>query len=95
MRTAQGSGLLTGLCTSPGSGVHGALVVLDSSFGADSLAAALGIPQSKTMLRRHLATELEKLMRPARSAPPRFHSWYQPGTNFSALPLSMRISGAV
>ncbi|XP_071552059.1 uncharacterized protein [Panulirus ornatus] len=48
------------------SGVHGALVVLESSFTADTMATALGIPQSKNIIRRHLATELESLVNPAR-----------------------------
>ncbi|XP_037075945.1 kazrin-like isoform X2 [Pollicipes pollicipes] len=49
------------------SGVHGAMVILELSFTTDTLATALGIPQSKTMLRRHLSTELDKLVRPARA----------------------------
>ncbi|XP_050733121.1 uncharacterized protein LOC127006798 isoform X4 [Eriocheir sinensis] len=48
------------------SGVHGALVVLEPSFTADTMATALGIPQSKNIIRRHLATELEGLVNPAR-----------------------------
>ena len=48
------------------SGVHGALVVLELSFTADTMATALGVPQSKTMIRRHLAAEMDKLVRPAR-----------------------------
>lgn len=48
------------------SGVHGALVVLESSFTADTMATALGIPQSKNIIRRHLATEMEALINPAR-----------------------------
>ncbi|XP_039250184.2 kazrin-like isoform X3 [Styela clava] len=48
------------------SGVHGALLVLDTSFNSDDLATALGIPSSKTILRRHLATEFDALVRPAR-----------------------------
>lgn len=48
------------------SGVHGALVVLETSFTADTMATALGIPQSKNIIRRHLATELEALVQPAR-----------------------------
>ena len=48
------------------SGVHGALVVLESSFSADTMATALGIPQSKNIIRRHLATELDSLVLPAR-----------------------------
>ncbi|KAK4303062.1 hypothetical protein Pmani_024900 [Petrolisthes manimaculis] len=48
------------------SGVHGALVVLESSFTSDTMATALGIPQSKNIIRRHLATELEGIVLPAR-----------------------------
>lgn len=48
------------------SGVHGALVVLEPSFTSDTMAAALGIPASKNIIRRHLATELESLVQPAR-----------------------------
>lgn len=48
------------------SGVHGALVVLEPSFTADTMSTALGIPQSKNIIRRHLATELESLVNPAR-----------------------------
>ncbi|XP_022256401.1 kazrin-like, partial [Limulus polyphemus] len=48
------------------SGVHGALVVLELSFTADTMATALGIPTSKNIIRRHLTTELENLIQPAR-----------------------------
>ncbi|KDR23666.1 Kazrin-A, partial [Zootermopsis nevadensis] len=48
------------------SGVHGALVVLEPSFTGDTMATALGIPPSKNIIRRHLATELEALVLPAR-----------------------------
>ena len=48
------------------SGVHGAVLVLDSSFSADNLAAILGIATSKSYVRRHLATELDNIVRPAR-----------------------------
>lgn len=50
------------------SGVHGALLVLESAFSSDDLAVALGIPSSKTILRRHLATEFDALIRPARES---------------------------
>ncbi|XP_022244436.1 kazrin-like isoform X2 [Limulus polyphemus] len=49
-----------------GSGVHGALVVLEPSFTADTMATALGIPGSKNIIRRHLTTELDNLIQPAR-----------------------------
>lgn len=48
------------------SGVHGALVVLEPSFNGDTMATALGIPPSKNIIRRHLSTELEALVLPAR-----------------------------
>ena len=48
------------------SGVHGALMVLEPTFTADTLATALGIPPSKCYIRRHLTTELESLVKPAR-----------------------------
>lgn len=48
------------------SGVHGALVVLEPSFTADTMATALGIPQTKNIIRRHLMTELESIVHPAR-----------------------------
>ncbi|CAN7937519.1 unnamed protein product, partial [Ixodes hexagonus] len=48
------------------SGVHGALVVLEPSFSAETMAQALGIPSSKNIIRRHLTTELENLVQPAR-----------------------------
>ncbi|CAB3376488.1 Hypothetical predicted protein [Cloeon dipterum] len=50
------------------SGVHGALVVLEPSFNGETMASALGIPQSKNIIRRHLTTELEALVLPARAA---------------------------
>ncbi|XP_025079901.1 kazrin-like [Pomacea canaliculata] len=49
------------------SGVHGALMVLEPSFNSDTLATALAIPPSKCYIRRHLASELDTLLRPARS----------------------------
>jgi len=54
------------LCLFSDSGVHGALVVLEPSFNGDTMATALGIPPSKNIIRRHLATELEALVLPAR-----------------------------
>ena len=48
------------------SGVHGAILVLEPQFNADTLATALGIPPSKSYIRRHLKTELESLVKPAR-----------------------------
>ncbi|XP_078615463.1 kazrin-like isoform X4 [Branchiostoma floridae x Branchiostoma japonicum] len=49
------------------SGVHGALLVLEPSFNADAMATALGIPPTKTIIRRHLTTELNSLVMPART----------------------------
>ncbi|XP_055337779.1 liprin-beta-2-like isoform X3 [Paramacrobiotus metropolitanus] len=56
-----------------GSGVHGALMILEDRFNADILAELLSIPPSKTLLRRHLNksfTELvgNQIMRHKRSA---------------------------
>lgn len=48
------------------SGVHGGLVVLEPSFSSDTMATALGIPPSKNIIRRHLATEFDALILPAR-----------------------------
>eukprot|EP00057_Strongylocentrotus_purpuratus_P023674 XP_011678148.1 PREDICTED: kazrin isoform X1 [Strongylocentrotus purpuratus] len=50
------------------SGVHGALMVLEPSFDSDAMANALGIPSSKNIIRRHLTTELNALVLPARAA---------------------------
>uniref|UniRef100_T1GHV3 SAM domain-containing protein n=1 Tax=Megaselia scalaris TaxID=36166 RepID=T1GHV3_MEGSC len=49
------------------SGVHGGLVVLEPSFSGDTMASALGIPQSKSIIRRHLTTEFDALILPARA----------------------------
>ncbi|XP_058064502.1 kazrin [Anopheles bellator] len=49
------------------SGVHGGLVVLEPSFSGDTMATALGIPPSKNIIRRHLVTEFESLILPARA----------------------------
>lgn len=48
------------------SGVHGGLVVLEPSFSGETMAMALGIPQSKSIIRRHLIAEFEALVLPAR-----------------------------
>ena len=52
------------ICTFPsiGTGIHGAVVVLDPAFTADVMATALGIPNSKNIIRRHLTSELEALV---------------------------------
>ncbi|XP_020712681.1 kazrin isoform X3 [Ceratitis capitata] len=49
------------------SGVHGGLVVLEPSFSGDTMATALGIPPSKNIIRRHLTTEFDALILPARA----------------------------
>ncbi|XP_037049199.1 kazrin isoform X2 [Bradysia coprophila] len=49
------------------SGVHGGLVVLEPSFSGETIATALGIPPSKNIIRRHLCTEFDALVLPARS----------------------------
>ena len=48
------------------SGVHGALMVLENTFGPNELAHALNIHQSKNIIRRHLTTEFKALVSPAR-----------------------------
>ncbi|XP_074603031.1 liprin-beta-1-like [Brevipalpus obovatus] len=45
-----------------GSGVHGALIVYEPSFDCDLLALLLGIPASRTLLRRHLTTHFQQLI---------------------------------
>ncbi|KAK5621458.1 hypothetical protein CRENBAI_005987 [Crenichthys baileyi] len=49
------------------SGIHGAVMMLDPSFNTDSMAAALGIPSSKQMVRRHLDEEMRALIGSARA----------------------------
>ncbi|CAN9498620.1 unnamed protein product [Ophioblennius macclurei] len=45
-----------------GSGVHGALIMLEPRFSADSLALLLNISAQKTLLRRHLSTNFSGLV---------------------------------
>ena len=45
-----------------GSGVHGALMLLEPRFTADLLATLLSIPSSKTLLRRHLSIHFKELV---------------------------------
>ncbi|CAD5121455.1 DgyrCDS9959 [Dimorphilus gyrociliatus] len=45
-----------------GSGVHGALMVLEPRFTSEQLASILSIPQSKTLIRRHLNTHFITLV---------------------------------
>lgn len=47
-----------------GSGVHGALMVHEPAFDADLLASLLGIPSSKSLLRRHIYTSFNDLLGP-------------------------------
>merc|ERR1712080_754880 len=47
-----------------GSGVHGALLVLEARFTADLLASLLSIPSSKSLLRRHLSIHVKALLGP-------------------------------
>jgi len=45
-----------------GSGVHGALMVLEPRFNADTLANLLSIPNNKTLLRKHVSTQFATLL---------------------------------
>lgn len=45
-----------------GAGVHGALMLYEPRFNADLLANLLSIPPSKTLLRKHLATNFKDLL---------------------------------
>ncbi|XP_030906299.2 liprin-beta-2 isoform X2 [Melopsittacus undulatus] len=47
-----------------GSGVHGALILLEPRFNGDTLAMLLNIPPQKTLLRRHLTTNFNILIGP-------------------------------
>uniref|UniRef100_A0A3P9JIH8 Kazrin, periplakin interacting protein b n=1 Tax=Oryzias latipes TaxID=8090 RepID=A0A3P9JIH8_ORYLA len=47
-----------------GKGVHGAVIALDPSFDTDAMAKALGIPNNKHMLHRHLYEEMKSLSVP-------------------------------
>ncbi|XP_073732197.1 kazrin, periplakin interacting protein b isoform X3 [Misgurnus anguillicaudatus] len=49
------------------SGIHGAVMVLDPTFSADSMAKALDIPNNKHMIHRHLYEEMKVLLNPART----------------------------
>ncbi|KAL2091188.1 hypothetical protein ACEWY4_013451 [Coilia grayii] len=49
------------------SGVHGAVLVLDASFSAETLAHTLGIPTHRHMVIRHLQDEMDTLLMHARS----------------------------
>lgn len=45
-----------------GSGVHGGLIVFEDGFNVDTMCSLLSIPQSRTLLRRHLSTYFETLI---------------------------------
>ncbi|XP_005099772.1 liprin-beta-1 isoform X2 [Aplysia californica] len=45
-----------------GSGVHGALMVLEPRFNAELFAVLLSVPSSKTLIRRHLSTHFISLI---------------------------------
>uniref|UniRef100_A0A914UX86 SAM domain-containing protein n=1 Tax=Plectus sambesii TaxID=2011161 RepID=A0A914UX86_9BILA len=45
-------------------GIHGALLVLEPTFTAESLAEVLQMPAHKTLLRRHLATHFNQMLGP-------------------------------
>ncbi|XP_016337905.1 kazrin-like [Sinocyclocheilus anshuiensis] len=49
------------------SGIHGAVMVLDPTFSADTMAKALDIPSNKHMIHRHLYEEMKVLLNPART----------------------------
>lgn len=45
-----------------GSGVHGALILLENAFNADLFATLLSIPTNKTLLRRHISAKFKQLI---------------------------------
>jgi hypothetical protein len=47
-----------------GSGVHGALLVMEKRFTAELLASLLSIPGSKSLLRRHISLHFKDLLGP-------------------------------
>ncbi|GFO30402.1 liprin-beta-1, partial [Plakobranchus ocellatus] len=61
-----------------GSGVHGALMVLEPRFNAELFAVLLSMPPSKTLLRRHLNTHFISLIGPETQTRKREHE-SQPG----------------
>ncbi|CAG5116366.1 unnamed protein product, partial [Candidula unifasciata] len=56
-----------------GSGVHGALMVLEPRFNSELFAVLLSIPPSKTLLRRHLNTHFISLIGPETQTKKREH----------------------
>ncbi|GFR70337.1 liprin-beta-1 [Elysia marginata] len=61
-----------------GSGVHGALMILEPRFNAELFAVLLSMPPSKTLLRRHLNTHFISLIGPETQTRKREHE-SQPG----------------
>jgi len=57
------------------SGVHGAVLVLDVNFTADMFANLLAIPSAKSYVRRHLVTEYDAIIQPARCARCQKQAW--------------------
>ncbi|OAF65071.1 hypothetical protein A3Q56_07097 [Intoshia linei] len=49
-------------------GIHGYVLMNDSSFVGESFATALGIPTSKAYIRRHVITELEQLIKKSKNS---------------------------
>ena len=47
-----------------GSGIHGALLVLENRVTAELMASLLSIPTSKSLLRRHLSLHFKDLLGP-------------------------------
>lgn len=45
-----------------GSGVHGSLIMYETRFTSQLLAALLSIPPAKTLLRRHLTTHFNQIV---------------------------------
>uniref|UniRef100_A0A3Q1IPP5 SAM domain-containing protein n=1 Tax=Anabas testudineus TaxID=64144 RepID=A0A3Q1IPP5_ANATE len=69
-------------------GVHGAVMVLDPTFNTDTMATALGIPNNKHMVRRHLVEEMKTLIGPASKN--KCVILFQPPTGFSPKARSAR-----
>lgn len=45
-----------------GSGVHGALILLENGFNSDLFSTLLSIPANKTLLRRHIQAKFRHLI---------------------------------
>ncbi|KAI0979950.1 hypothetical protein GJ496_001816 [Pomphorhynchus laevis] len=61
----ESSGLHEWTQSMPESGIHGSLIVLDSSFDAKEFAARLSMPQSDTQTRQLLQLKFDKLIKTA------------------------------